>query len=269
MRSGRGASWYSSSRRRYLSASTPSGTTVSLEVSRLAFNASSAIMTSPGSSSTSSTLRGPRCCSVTWFGTQAAFREGEPKGRTVVGFYVSEPDAPAVEFDDLAAQREPDAGAAVLVPQVQPLEHDEDPLGVLVVDPDAVVLDDDRPVVGIVALGPDPDNGRDVLAAILHRVADQILEQRRQERAVARHERQLGEPFDVRPRRAEHVGEGVERLVERVVQVDGNELFSRPADARQGEQVRDEPLHALGAVDREVDVLAGPVVELRSVLALQ
>src|SRR4051812_48238679 len=117
-------------------------------------------MTSPGSSSTSSTLSGPRCCSVTWFGTQATFREGEPKGRTIAGLYFNEPDPPAVEFHDLAAQRESDPGAPVLVAQVQALEHDEDALGVLGVDPDAVVCYEDGPV-RVIALGADPDNGRD------------------------------------------------------------------------------------------------------------
>src|SRR3954447_5566233 len=154
MRSGRGASWYSSSRRRYLSASTPSGTTVSLEVRLLAFNASWAIMTSPGSSSTSSTPNGPRGCSVTWFGTReppsgVPFRNGEPKGRTWTRLYVTphQPDPPAVELDDLAAEGEADARPAVLVAQVQPLEHDEDALGVLRIDADPVVLDRDGPGV--------------------------------------------------------------------------------------------------------------------------
>src|SRR3954452_14196149 len=156
-------------------------------------------MTSPGSSSTSSTPNGPRCCSVTWFGTQAAFREGEPEGRTVVRLYVDQPYPPAVEFDDLATQREPDSGPAVLVPQVHPLEHDEDPLGVFRVDADAVVLDEDRPVP-VVVRGADPHDRGDVLAAVLHCVADEVLEQRRQERSVTRHERQLRQPLDVRPR---------------------------------------------------------------------
>src|SRR3954451_2292338 len=161
-------------------ASTPSGTTVNFEVSRLAFSASWAIMTSPGSSSTSRTPRGPRCCSVTWFGTHDTFRDGEPKGRTRCRLYVSQPDAPAVELHDLAAQRQPDPGAAVLVPQVEPLEDDEDPLRVLRVDADAVVLDGDDPV-RVVVLGPDPDERRDILAAVLHRGPDQILQQRRQQ----------------------------------------------------------------------------------------
>ena len=51
----------------------------------------------------------------------------------------SEPDAPAVKLDDLAAHRKPDAGALVGVARVQPLEDDEDALGVLVLDADAVV----------------------------------------------------------------------------------------------------------------------------------
>src|SRR3954467_10133005 len=99
----------------------PSETTVSFEVSRLAFSASSAIMTSPGSSSTRRTVSGPRGCSVTWLGTQVTFRNGEPEGRTWFRLYVSfvQPDPAAVELHDLATHREPDAGSAVLVAQVQ------------------------------------------------------------------------------------------------------------------------------------------------------
>ena len=42
-----------------------------------------------------------------------------------------------------------------------------------------------------------------------------------------------------------------------------------PAHAREREQVVDEVLHALGAVDGEADVLVGPVVELALVAALE
>src|SRR5690606_27099943 len=55
-------------------------------------------------------------------------------------------DASSVELYDLAAQREPDAGAGVLVTAVQALEDHEDAVPVLLGDADAVVADADLPV---------------------------------------------------------------------------------------------------------------------------
>ena len=49
----------------------------------------------------------------------------------------------------------------------------------------------------------------------------------------------------------------------------GPKLSVRAADARQRQQVGDQRLHPLGAVDGEADVLPRLVVELRSVLALE
>ncbi len=47
------------------------------------------------------------------------------------------------------------------------------------------------------------------------------------------------------------------------------ETGRRAADAGEGEQVVDQALHALRAVDGEADVLVGPLVELPAVAALQ
>src|SRR5690606_13835239 len=94
-----------------------------------------------------------------------------------------QPDPAAVELHDLLAHRQSDAGAAVLVPGAQPLEDDEDPLGVLRVDADAVVGAAEDPLV---ALAPGADVHPGVaLAAELDRVAHQVEEDLGEQGAVA------------------------------------------------------------------------------------
>ena len=53
------------------------------------------------------------------------------------------------------------------------------------------------------------------------------------------------------------------------VKVDLGEAGGEPADPGERQQVVDQPLHPLRAVDREGDVLVGPLVELAGVAALQ
>src|SRR5206468_7185881 len=84
------------------------------------------------------------------------------------------PDAAALAFDDLLADSQDDAGSRVFLLDVQALEDDEDPRGVLGIEADAVVADGEDPLVAF-APGRDMDEGRG-LAAELDRVADQILE---------------------------------------------------------------------------------------------
>ena len=52
-------------------------------------------------------------------------------------------------------------------------------------------------------------------------------------------------------------------------EVDGDEALARAADTAEGEQVVDQQLHALGAVDGEGDVLVGALVELAAVALLE
>src|SRR4029077_16278424 len=56
------------------------------------------------------------------------------------------PDAPAVALDDLLADRQAHAGAAILFASVQPLEDNEDAVVVLRVNPDAVVAHREDPL---------------------------------------------------------------------------------------------------------------------------
>src|SRR5689334_22157799 len=141
--------------------------------------ASRAMRTSPGSSSTSSTSRvrgasnndsldtwspilaaGSRGITVSCRLTLRAMnRESEAEGSTLRAFLTClQPDPAAVELHDLAAQRQPDSGAPVLIAQVQPLEDHEDPLGVLRLDADPVVADPEQPLVAG-TFAPDLDLG--------------------------------------------------------------------------------------------------------------
>src|ERR1044071_1663963 len=50
-----------------------------------------------------------------------------------------DPNSPSVPLDDFFAYRETYAGAGIFFSAVEPLEHDEDTLGVLRIETDAVV----------------------------------------------------------------------------------------------------------------------------------
>src|SRR4051812_36585838 len=77
-------------------------------------------------------------------GLDRALGDGEAEGGAVARLRL-DPDPAAVALDDLAAERQADAGAGVLVAGVQALEHAEDALVVLGRDADAVVGDADLP----------------------------------------------------------------------------------------------------------------------------
>ena len=64
-------------------------------------------------------------------------------------------------------------------------------------------------------------------------------------------------------------GQHLDHVAHDVVEVDRLERSLRAADPRERQQVVDEVLHPLGAVDRVVDVLVGPLVELVGVALLQ
>src|SRR3954465_3025174 len=72
-------------------------------------------------------------------GTVAGGREREPENGASTRA-VLHPDPPPVALDDLAADRQADAGALVGLAVVQALEHLEHALAVLGLDPDARVL---------------------------------------------------------------------------------------------------------------------------------
>src|SRR5947208_1591589 len=69
-------------------------------------------------------------------------RQGEAEDRPAALAAVG-PDAPAVALDDLAADRQPDAGALVALAVVQALDHLEHAVAMLGLDADAGVRDGD------------------------------------------------------------------------------------------------------------------------------
>ncbi len=105
--------------------------------------------------------------------------------------------------------------------------------------------------------------GGDVLAAVLDRVADEVLEQRGEQRPVAVDGRQRGQPLDPAPGSRDPVAQRARAWSSAASRSTGTNASVRAPDPRQRQQVGDQDLHALRAVDGEVDVLPGPVVELR------
>ena len=195
------------------------------------------------------------------------------RNRVPVGVGRVDPDGAAVVFDDLLAQRQPDAGAAVGVAAVQALEDDEHLVDELRGDADAVVRHGEQPLVvrRVPRSHSIDDPRRDALAAELHRVADQVLPQHRQQRRIADDLRQ-------RVGRADDLGAGLLDRDRRGCPAPSSSAASRstsacggvePADPREGQQVVDQHLHALGAVDGEGDVLDAALVELVAVALLE
>ena len=118
-------------------------------------NASWVMSTSPGSSSTSRTsmgvadrsrhvLRSVRCRLPVRSAGTSAIGKRERGSRCPSPASESMPDARRRGYSTIfLTMREPDAGARVGLPGVQPLEDHEDLLGVLRLDADAVVAHDD------------------------------------------------------------------------------------------------------------------------------
>src|SRR5215475_11580752 len=130
-------------------ASTPSPTTLSRLRTLPSSRASRVMSTSPSSSSTSSTSMG-RTASASMrriFLCRGRFRGRERQLELRAGRVLGlQPDATAVELDDLLGERQPDPGAGVVGLGVQTFEDGEDLLGVGRFDTYAVVGDRDDPL---------------------------------------------------------------------------------------------------------------------------
>src|SRR4051794_32974307 len=109
-------------------------------------NARLTVMTSTSSSSTRRMVRARSSMGLSLY-----HRPGEVKCRTAAWTRV-DPGPAVLRFDDLADNREPDAGALELVTPLEGLEQAPDPLMKLRWDPDAVVGDRDLPHL-LLALG--------------------------------------------------------------------------------------------------------------------
>ena len=109
---------------------------------------------------------------------------------------------------------------------------------------------------------------RRLAAAELQRVAEQVLEHRGEQRQLGQHQRQVPDL------------DGGAGLLHRRARLslawasaasldDQRGLARGPPHPAERQQVVDQRLHPLGAVDGELDVLVGPVVQLARVAALQ
>ena len=167
-----------------------------------------------------------------------------------------------MEVDDLLAERQADAGAAVDVATVQALEDHEYPVGEARLDPDPVVRNSELPHVALLT-------GRDLglrsrVLIELYGVADEVLEQSREQRPVPPHARQSG-GGDAGPSFSDHLVQVDQGLAVNVVQRHYFELRSVTADPGKSQQVIYERLHAGGPVDGEGDVLPGALVQFGGV----
>ena len=179
-----------------------------------------------------------------------------------------EPDAPAVILDDLAAHRQPDAGARVGLLGVQALEDHEDPLRVLRLDADAVVGAAQLPRArrrGSPSMRTSGASAPRNLIALPIRFWNSDTSSVRSPRTAG----QLARLSRCAPLSSSSADSDASACASSVVEVDELELAAAAPDAREREQVVDQHLHALGAVDRELDVLVGALVELAVVAALQ
>src|SRR5881394_390729 len=176
--SGRGTPACFPCRRRNASVSSPSTATLKLSRSRPSRKASRISHTSPGLSSPRSTSIGRRLSGLLMVSFLSRLRRSRGKGEEecrATSKLRLHPDATAVPFDDLLADCEPDAGARVLRPCMEPLEELEDPLAVLGIDTDPVVADREDPLrLRAPRRDVHPGGGG---AAELDRVRDQVLEE--------------------------------------------------------------------------------------------
>lgn len=178
-----------------------------------------------------------------------------------------DPDGAPVELDDLLAHREADSAAGVGVLGVQPLEDHEHLVGVLRCDADAVVGDGEPPQFAV-PVRRDVDLRRFARAAELDGVAYQVLPEHAHLGGVGEQGRQriVGDLRSGLLDADAQLGQGP---FQHLVQVDVLVGVVQPPDPGEVEQVVDEGLHAVRPVDREVDVLVGPAVELPSVAPLE
>src|SRR5271165_661226 len=148
--------------------------------------------TSPGSSSTSRTSTSPSPTrSVTRWLLIVGGRYGQREHESCpVSVLRVQPDFPTIMLDNLAAHGEPDAGPGIRRPVMQALEDHEDAVRVLRLDADPGVGDGELPEAIVTPRDRDLDDWRPV-APELDGVADQVLEQRRQQRELGADEGQF------------------------------------------------------------------------------
>ena len=112
--------------------------------------------------------------------------------------------------------------------------------------------------------------GATTFSAELHRVADEVLPHHRQQGRIAdRPGAAAARPHDLGAGFLDRRREVVQGGVQGGVEVDLGRRGVEPPDPGERQQVVDQHLHALGAVDREADVLGSALVEFVAVALLE
>ena len=155
-------------------------------------------------------------------------RQREPEGAAAARRGL-DPDAPAVELDDLAADGEPEAGAGRLAVDLPAREELEDAIAVALAHAGAVVGHGQGPLARA-ARGADRDDRRRV-AAELQRVGEQVLEHARELALDAEHGGQRPD-LDARAGRLDLRRERVEQALDHPAQVDGLAPAAAPRPTR-------------------------------------
>ena len=145
---------------------------------------------------------------------------------------------------------------------MQALEQHEDALEVFAGDADAVVVHCESPLM--TGRLDAQVHHRRLVAAELDRVGQQVLEQLQQLHRVALDGGQIVDR-DARAALFDRHAQILERVLHDRVAIGRRERLGLRAEPRVGEQIIDQRLHALGAVDRITDELVGVGVELAPV----
>ena len=169
-------------------------------------------------------------------------------------------------LDNLLADGQPDAGAGILFAGVQALENLENPPGILRLNADAVVPHPKEPLL-LLPAGADVDFRRP-LAVELDGVSDQVLKELRNLGGI---HRQAGQwvAGDLRAGLLDAGLQVVQGVAQKRVQVGRRKDAAPRADAREGQQIGDQPLHALGAVGGAVNILPRLGIQLFRKAVLQ
>ena len=169
--------------------------------------------------------------------------------------------------DDALNGCEADAGALELGRAVQALERSEELVRVSLIEADAVVADEEDPL-GAPRLGADLDRGRVALGGELPRVAEEVVEHRREQARVAvGDELVLHAEVDLAP--GVTGAEPVAGLAGQAAEVDLLPQEVGPRQAREAEQAVDELAQLLGGRADAREVPHAVLVELVGAVFLE
>src|SRR5579862_3627382 len=171
--------------------------------------------------------------------------EREAEDASFAGDGSLEPDSSAILLHNALADRQADTAAGVLFAGVQAFEKPENLIRVARLDPDPVVGDRKNPPAVLARRG-NLYTGV-LLATVLERVAEQILEQLRQVHRVNRQDRQVA-AGDFGAGLFDRGAEVLQNTGEDAGGIDGGAgAIGILGGARVGQQIAHQGLHAFGA----------------------